>query len=397
MRSGCGQSRPVLGQRLSANGDAGGKASPAWGANGAPIRRQAMADRRDLHAQGDPQARCGTDDWVTSYTCSSPMGYGGRMAPTSTRTLWKGAISFGLVHIPVTLHSATAESRMKFHLLDKKTMSAVGNKQVNKTTGDAMPKEEVVKGFEYEKDQFVVVSPEEIKAALPKSTQTIEIESFVDASRIPTTYFNKPYYVAPASKGGKPYLLLLETLRRTGKVGLARVVISTRQHLAALVPAGDGLVLELLRWADEVRDTAGLPLPDPKDTAVSDRELKMAEQLVTELQDDFKPEAFHDEFRAKLEQVIEAKVKAGEGEYITKPLPGEEEVKESAEIIDLTELLRRSLRQGAASAPAKSSRSRHAAANDEERGETPRKRAAASKGASRASATVNPKPRKKTA
>jgi DNA end-binding protein Ku len=318
------------------------------------------------------------------------------MAPSSTRTLWKGAISFGLVHIPVTLHSATAESRMKFHLLDKKTMSAVGNQQVNKTTGEAMQKEEIVKGFEYEKDQFVVVSPDEIKAALPKSTQTIDIEAFVDAAQIPFAYYNKPYYVAPASKGGKPYLLLLETLRRTGKVGLARVVISTRQHLAALVPAGDGLVLELLRWSDEVRDTAGLPLPDAKETAVTDRELRMAEQLVTELLDDFKPEAFHDEFREKLEQVVEAKVKAGQGEHITKPLPGEE-LQESADIIDLTELLRRSLRQGDAAKPAaKSASPRHKAANDEEH-EAPRKRAAASKSASRASTTVKPKPRKKAA
>jgi DNA end-binding protein Ku len=267
---------------------------------------------------------------------------------------------------------------------------------VNKTTGEAMQKEEIVKGFEYEKDQFVVVSPDEIKAALPKSTQTIDIEAFVDAAQIPFAYYNKPYYVAPASKGGKPYLLLLETLRRTGKVGLARVVISTRQHLAALVPAGDGLVLELLRWSDEVRDTAGLPLPDAKETAVTDRELKMAEQLVSELQDDFKPEAFHDEFREKLEQVVEAKVKAGQGEHITKPLPGEE-LQESADIIDLTELLRRSLRQGDAAKPAaKSASPRHKAANDEEH-EAPRKRAAASKSASRASTTVKPKPRKKAA
>lgn len=327
------------------------------------------------------------------------------MAPSSTRTLWKGAISFGLVHIPITLHSATAESRMKFHLLDKKTMSAVGNKQVNKTTGEAMQKEEVVKGFEYEKDQFVVLEPDEIKAALPKSTQTIDIEAFVDGSRIPTTYFNKPYYVAPAAKGQKPYLLLLETLRRTGKVGLARVVISTRQHLAALVPAGEGLVLELLRWSDEVRDTAGLPLPDKKETSITERELKMAEQLVNELQDDWKPDAFHDEFREKLEQVIEAKVKAGEGGHITKPLPGEE-VRESADIIDLTELLRRSLRGGTAGRAAeeadaqapktKAAGSRRQAANDEEH-EAPRKRAAASKSSARSTTAVKPKPRKKAA
>jgi DNA end-binding protein Ku len=255
---------------------------------------------------------------------------------------------------------------------------------VNKNTGEAMTKEEVVKGFEYEKDQYVVLSPDEIKAALPKSTQTIEIEAFVDGAQIEAVYYNKPYYVAPASKGQKPYLLLLETMRRTGKVGIARVVISTRQHLAALVPEEKGLVLELLRWADEVRDTAGLPLPDTSEVKVSDKELKMAEQLVSELEDEWKPEAFHDEFREKLEQLVEEKVKAGEGEHIMKPLEGEE-VKTSADIIDLTELLRRSLRKGASKA-----------ANDEEAPERPRK-AAASKSTARASTAVKPKPRKKAA
>jgi DNA end-binding protein Ku len=318
------------------------------------------------------------------------------MAPSSTRTLWKGAISFGLVHIPVTLHSATAESRMKFNLLDKRTMNPVGNRQVNKNTGEAMTKEEVVKGFEYEKDQFVVLSPEEIKAALPKSTQTIEIEAFVDGAQIPTPYFNKPYYVAPAAKGGKPYLLLLETMRRTGRVGIARVVISTRQHLAALTPTDHGLVLELLRWADEVRDTAGLPLPAANDTKISDKELKMAEQLVAELEDDWKPEAFHDEFRDKLQQLVDEKVKAGEGEHLVKPMEGEE-IKTSADIIDLTELLRRSLQKGTAAAdseaketakPARAPR-RKVAANDEE---APR-RAAATKSASRASTSAAVKSR----
>ncbi|HWP13600.1 MAG TPA: Ku protein [Ramlibacter sp.] len=324
------------------------------------------------------------------------------MAPSSTRTLWKGAISFGLVYIPVTLHSATAEHRMKFNLLDKRTMNPVGNKQVNKATGEAMQKEEVVKGFEYEKDQYVVVSPEEIKAALPKSTQTIEIESFVEAGQIPSTYYNKPYYVAPAAKGQKPYLLLLETLRRTSKVGIARVVISTRQHLAALFPAEEGLVLELLRWHDEVRDTAGLPLPGEDDAKVSQRELKMAEQLVNELADKWKPEAFHDEFREKLEKLVEEKVKAGEGEHIMKPLEGEE-VRPSADILDLTELLRRSLRKGAAARAAPEEEEeeparktpRRKAANDEEA--RPRRAAAASKSTARASTSVKPKPRKKAA
>jgi DNA end-binding protein Ku len=325
------------------------------------------------------------------------------MAPSSTRTLWKGAISFGLVYIPVTLHSATAEHRMKFNLLDKRTMNPVGNQQVNKATGKAMDKEEIVKGFEYEKDQYVVVSPDEIKAALPKSTQTIDIEAFVDAGQIPSTYYNKPYYVAPAAKGEKPYLLLQKTLERTGKVGIAKVVISTRQHLAALFPTEDGLVLELLRWHDEVRDTAGLPLPDEDAAKVSDRELKMAEQLVKELAGKWKPETFHDEFREKLEKVVEEKVKAGKGEHVMKPLPGEE-VKTSADILDLTELLRRSLGKGKTAAADEeedeSPRHRSArrqAANDDEAVAKPRRAAAAAKSSSRATASTKAKPRKKAA
>jgi len=277
----------------------------------------------------------------------------------------------------------------------------VGNKQVNKATGEAMTKEEIVKGFEYEKDQYVTLTPDEIKAALPKSTQTIDIESFIDGHQIPTTYYNKPYYVAPASKGQKPYLLLLETMRRTGKVGIARVVISTRQHLAALVPSENGLVLELLRWADEVRDTAGLPLPDAQETKVSEKELKMAEQLVNDLEDEWHPDLFHDEFREKLEQVVQEKVKAGEGGHIMKPLEGEE-VQASADIIDLTELLRRSLRKGAGKAgkdettqeAAPKASPRRKAANDEEE---PARRAAATKNSGRSSASVKPKPRKKAA
>lgn len=326
------------------------------------------------------------------------------MAPSSTRTLWKGAISFGLVYIPVTLHSATAEHRMKFNLLDKRTMNPVGNQQVNKSTGEAMQKEEVVKGFEYEKDQYVVVSPEEIKAALPKSTQTIEIESFIDAGQIPSAYYNKPYYIAPAAKGSKPYLLLLETLRKTGKVGIARVVISTRQHLAALFPDEDGLVLELLRWHDEVRDTAGLPMPKDDDATLSPRELKMAEQLVNELADKWKPESFHDEFREKLEKVVEEKVKAGKGEHVVKPIEGEE-VPASADIVDLTELLRRSLRKGGGkaaandeeeeeAAPARKTASHRKAANDEA---PAKRRAAAAKSHAKSSTAVKPKPRKKAA
>jgi DNA end-binding protein Ku len=275
--------------------------------------------------------------------------------------LWKGAISFGLVHIPVTLHSATAENRMKFNLLHKDTMAPVGNRQVNKATGESMAREEVVKGFEVEKDQFVVLTPDEIKEAMPRSTQTIDIEAFVALEQIPAVFFHKPYYVAPAGKGGqKPFTLLRETLERTGKAGIARVVIATKQHLAALIPSDRGLVLSLLRWSDEVRDTAGLPWPD-EDVTVSAAELKMAEQLVDAMAGDWQPDLFHDEFREKLMELVEQKAREG-GLRAAQPLPGEEVESQGAEVIDLTELLRRSLRGGDAPAPAPAPKARAPAA-----------------------------------
>jgi len=313
-------------------------------------------------------------------------------APTSSRTLWKGAISFGLVHIPVTLHSATAENRMKFNLLNKSTMTRVGNQQVDKSSGESMAREEIVKGFEVEKDQFVVLTPDEIKAALPKSTQTISIEAFVERDRIPAVFFHKPYYVSPGGKGGqKPFALLRETLERTHKIGIARVVISTKQHLAALIPHGRGLVLNLVRWADEVRDVAGLAWPG-EEVTVSSAELKMAEQLVEAMAGEWQPDLFHDEFREKLMELVEQKQREG-GLHQVAPLPGEDVPAASAEVIDLTELLRRSLKGNAAGAAApapaakKSPAKRADAANDEP---APLRKAAARKTPATARASVKP-------
>jgi DNA end-binding protein Ku len=320
-------------------------------------------------------------------------------APASTRAVWKGAISFGLVHIPVVLYSATAESRPKFNLIDSSTMSPVGNKQVSKTTGEAVQREELVKGIQVEEGQYVVLTKEDIRSALPKTTQTIEIESFVDAAEIPTPFFNKPYHVAPGARGTKPFALLREVLERTGKVGIAKVVISTKQHLAALIPSGKGMVLNLLRWAEEVREQPQSPFGDAT-AEPTDRELKMAEQLVNELASSFSPDLFHDEFKEKLQQLVQAKAQAGDVATL-QPLPGEERAQESAEVLDLTDLLRRSLQAKApeAAKPAAKSPARKtaAAANDEEPAEAaPKKRAAAARKApAKARATVAPTPRKR--
>jgi DNA end-binding protein Ku len=308
-------------------------------------------------------------------------------APASTRAVWKGAISFGLVHIPVVLYSATAETRPKFNLIDPSTMSPVGNKQVSKTTGEAVQRDELVKGIQVEDGQYVVLSKDDIRNALPKSTQTIEIEAFVDADEIDPTYFSKPYHVAPGARGLKPFALLRDVLKRTGKVGVAKVVISTKQHLAALLPSGDGLVLELLRWSDEVREAPSSTAGDTGAVAPNERELKMAEQLVTDMAAAWSPDLFHDEFKEKLQQLVQAKAAAGDVAKL-QPLPGEEEAAPSADVLDLTELLRRSLQSKApASEPVAKGPARKpaTAANDEA---APKKRAAATKPAPKARTSV---------
>jgi DNA end-binding protein Ku len=273
------------------------------------------------------------------------------MAKTSTRTLWKGAITFGLVHIPIALYSATAEGGLDFDWLDKRTMDPVGYKRVNKRTGKEIDKDDIVKGIEYEDGQYVVLTPEEISAAYPRSTQTIEIESFVDADDVPFVYLERPYYVAPANKGEKVYALLREALKQTGKVGLAKVVIQTKQHLALVVPCGPALVLNLLRWGGEIRSWEDLKLPpsDAKAAGVKDAELNMAKQLIEGMTGHWSADQFRDSFKDEIMKLVESKAKAGETQTVSKP----EAVPASAgaDVIDLTELLKRSL-QGGRGAPA---------------------------------------------
>ena len=268
----------------------------------------------------------------------------------ASRVLWKGAISFGLVHIPVALHTATSEKGLDFDWLDKRSMDPVGYKRINKKTGKEIDKDDIVKGIAYEDDHYVVLSDEEIKAAYPKTTQTIEIEGFVKAGEIPFVYLDRPYYLAPVGKGDKVYALLRETLLKTQRVGVARVVIQTKQHLAALIPSGPALILNLLRWGDAIRPWTELDLPaaGTKGVGLSERELKMAEQLVDDMAMKWDPEKFHDEFTEQVMALVQQKVKAGQTETVVKPEAVE--VKgPGAEIIDLTELLQRSLRRGTAS------------------------------------------------
>lgn len=270
---------------------------------------------------------------------------------TGSRTLWKGAITFGLVHIPVGLHTAASSDGVDFDWLDKRTMDPVGYKRINKRTGREIDKDNIVKGVEYEDGKYVLISPEEIEAVFPKTTQTIEIERFIDASEMPFIFLERPYYVAPLAKSEKVYALLRETLIDTGKIALAKVVIATKQHLAALVPSGSALVLNLLRWGDEVKTLDSLDLPAAGKKNVSAAELKMAKQLVDEMSGPWNPEDFKDEFRLQVMKLVEKKAKAGEGKTVIEP---EEQAPQSGEVIDLTALLQRSLKGGSKSAPRKS-------------------------------------------
>jgi len=268
-----------------------------------------------------------------------------RHAP-APRVLWKGAISFGLVHIPVALYSATRDSGVDFDWLDKRSMDPVGYKRINKKTGKEITKENIVKGVAYEDGQYVILSDKEIADAYPKTTQTIEIESFVPADSIPFVYLERPYYVAPINRGAKVYALLREALQRSGRIGIARVVIQTKQHLAAMIPAGPGLVLNLLRWGADIRPWEDLPLPaeDAKKAGLTPRELKMAEQLVADMGAEWDPEDYQDEFKNQIMALVDRKVAAGQTEAVTQPDPVERTEGQGAKILDLTELLQRSLR-----------------------------------------------------
>src|SRR5690554_2601708 len=266
-------------------------------------------------------------------------------APASKRILWKGAISFGLVHIPIALHSATQNQSIDFDWLDRRTMDPVGYKRINKVTGEEIEREDIVKGIEHGDGEYVVLEADEIAAAYPRTTQTVEIEAFVSLDAVPFVYLERPYYVAPINKGGKVYALLREVLAESRVAGLAKVVIQTKQHLALLFACGPVLILNLLRWGDEVRDWSALNLPEQNRKAVglSERELDMGRQLVADMTVDWQPDQFTDSFREQIMQLVQDKIEAGETAQVTQPEPEEAETG-SARIYDLTEMLQRSLK-----------------------------------------------------
>ncbi|KTT40241.1 DNA repair protein [Pseudomonas oryzihabitans] len=255
------------------------------------------------------------------------------------RSIWKGAVSFGLVHIPVSVVSATRQSGIDFDWLDDRSLDPVGYKRINKTTGKEVPSEHIVKGVEHGKGQYVVLSDEEIHNALPEATRTIDILAFVEAREISILHFEKPYYLAPDKNGEKVYALLRDTLSAAGKVGVANLVMHTKQHLAVIMPLGDALVLNTLRWADEVRSAEDVGM-EGLDAKVTKKEVDMAQRLVEDMTEQWDPAQYHDTFKDNVMALVERKLKDGKLEAVTEEPATEDS---GADVIDLTELLRRSL------------------------------------------------------
>lgn len=229
-------------------------------------------------------------------------------------SIWSGTIGFGLVQIPVGLHAAEDQHDFDMTLLDKRDLSPVGYKRVNKTTEREVEWENIVKGYEHSKGEYVILTPADFARANIKATRQVDIVAFVDMAEIDPRYIERPYYLVPQKAGIKAYALLLETLRDMGKAGIGKIVIRTRQHLAAVVPHKEALLLLLLRFSDELRDTSKLTLPeaDSRKLGVSDKERAMAKHLVEALVEPFVPENYTDEYHRDLLKLIEQKIAAGE-------------------------------------------------------------------------------------
>lgn len=317
------------------------------------------------------------------------------------RSIWKGAISFGLVHIPVALQSATSSEGIDFDWLDKRSMDPVGYKRVNKVNGKEVKSEHIVKGIQYEKGKYIVLSEDEIKSAHPKSTQTIEIFSFVESADIPLANINTPYYLAPEKRGEKVYALLRDTLLNTGTVGLANVIIHTKQHLAALMPIDSALMLILLRWPSEVRGLETLDLNSAvTDATLSKAEKDMAKRLVEDMKGSWSPKEYRDTFQEKIMALVDKKVAEGKIEDVETEF--EEQPRKTADIIDLTELLKRSLGGSSKSSSSEAKTSNAARKKSETKskvksGETKKPTAAKKSTSAKATATKSNTTRNKSA
>ncbi len=270
------------------------------------------------------------------------------------RAIWKGSVSFGLVNIPIALYPATRREELKFRLLRKSDLSPVNYKRVAEKDGKEIAWDQIVKGYEYEKGKYVVLKDEDFQRVDLEATQTVDIQDFVDQEEIDPMFFYKPYYLEPQKGGDKAYALLRDALKDSGKVGIAKVVIKTRQHLAGVKPEDGALVLELMHFADELADTGKLHVP--KKTEVGKREMNMAKSLIDSMSAKWNPKKYKDDYREALMEVIEEKVEAGGKEIEEKPKKAPKPTK----VIDLVSVLQKSLEQtGAKKKATAKSRRKH--------------------------------------
>lgn len=260
------------------------------------------------------------------------------------RAIWKGMVTFGLVNVPIELYTAESRSELKFHLLDSRNKARVKYARVNEITGEEVPWNELVKAYEYDHGtgNYVILDDKDFEQASPKTSHSIEIEDFVEKKAIDYVYFDKPYYLVPGKGGEKGYVLLRKALCETGTVGIARVMIRTKEHLAVLLPEDRALVLDIIRFPQELRATTEFDFPSENldDYSVKQREIDMAKQLIENMQTEWEPDKYHDQFRERLMSWIEEK--AQKGEAARAPTPEAPEVEEG-KVLDMTDVLRRSL------------------------------------------------------
>ncbi len=261
------------------------------------------------------------------------------------RPIWTGTLSFGLLNVPVSVMSGERSVDLHFRMLDGRSNTPVRYERVNAETGEEVPWKEIVKAFEYEKGSYVVLEPEDIESAASEGREAVEVAAFVDADSIGPEYFEKPYVLVPGKKAEKGYVLFREVLKRTGKIGIARVVIRTREYLSAVMPKGDALMLMLLRYPQELVDTSDFRIPEgaPSKHRISPKEMQMAEQLIDSMSGEWKPDDYRDEFRDRLRKVIEKRLKS-KG-VVTPAVDEDEATPENAttNVVDFMALLQKSL------------------------------------------------------
>jgi len=260
------------------------------------------------------------------------------------RPIWTGTLSFGLLNVPVSLMSGERKVDLHFRMLDSRDKKPIRFERVNAETGEEVPWKDIIKAFEYDKGSYVVVEKEDIASAAPESHESVDVETFVDAGSIDQRYFEKPYVLVPGKKAEKGYVLLRETLKSSKKVGIARVVIRTREYLCAVMPEGDALILMLLRYPQELVDPTDYKLPTGKAAAyrITPKEVEMAKQLIDSMSGKWEPDGYHDEFRARLQAIIKKRIKS-KGNLAKVVEEAQEHEDATTNVVDFMSLLQKSL------------------------------------------------------